>query len=303
MISKGNLPAKYNLCAVVTSYNPGPGFEERISQISKQVDCIVIIDNNSDKQILKLHHELSTKYKLQIIYNTYNLGVATALNQGINWAKLNNYSWVILFDQDTSISESLIDTLCSTYQKIGDGEQVGIIGPNYKTFQSASTVTHGFRTVRSIITSGSLIPLSLFEKIGLFREELFIDFVDIEFCLRAGKKGFKIIRVNEHLMSHSVGTVTTHKLLWKTTVTTNHSHLRRYYMMRNNIVVVKDYFHFYPGWAINSLFVRLKSTLRMLFFEEGKLIKFKFSMLGLIDGISGRFNRFSCETTHLQPLI
>jgi rhamnosyltransferase len=292
-----SLPGKPNLCAVLTSYNPDLNFEERVLHILKQVKGIAIVDNNSDSHVIVLLKELSQRNNIHIIFNKVNLGVATALNQGIRWAKENSYEWVILFDQDTTISDNLIETLCRTYQRIGTIEQVGIIGADYNNLgtevihDETKTDDSCYHEVKSIITSGSLFSIDLFDKIGPFRDDLFIDFIDIEYCLRARRKGYKILQLDASLMQHKIGSATMHKLLWKNTITSNHSPLRRYFMMRNHIIVVKKYFFIYPGWAFASLFERLISTVKMCLFESERIPKLINSTLGFIDGITGKCNR------------
>lgn len=69
------------------------------------------------------------------------------------------------------------------------GTQV-LIGGNYWNTHAQRHFLHArrallFRERKTLITSGMLIPLSLFGKIGMFREDYFIDSVDHEFCLRA----------------------------------------------------------------------------------------------------------------------
>lgn len=42
--------------------------------------------------------------------------------------------------------------------------------------------------VSFLINSGMLVPVSTLKDVGLMKEELFIDYVDIEWCLRAASK-------------------------------------------------------------------------------------------------------------------
>ncbi len=288
------LPEEKTICAVVTAYNPDPEFALRLFIVSKQVGKIIIIDNHSEVPHDKTLKDISNK--IDLIYNIHNLGVGTALNQGVRFAINYNYKWVLLLDQDTLISENFINEICGCYQMITNNENIGIIGPYYGSKNAISIENKkenniSFTEVKHLITSGSVIPVSLFEKIGFFRDDLFIDYIDIEFCLRARSKGYRIIRINDQMMSHHIGSATIHRLPWKMTGTTNHSPLRRYFMMRNNIIVVKKYFHRYPGWAVSSLFGRVKSTILMVLFEKQKKIKLKFSIMGIFDGILGKVNR------------
>jgi rhamnosyltransferase len=56
-----------------------------------------------------------------------------------------------------------------------------------------------------VITSGSIIPIKVLDDVGLMREELFIDFVDIEWCLRAPQKGYEIVAINKVMIDHHLG--------------------------------------------------------------------------------------------------
>ena len=46
-----------------------------------------------------------------------------------------------------------------------------------------------------LMSSGMMIDLSKIKDIGFFKEEFFIDEVDLEFCYRAIKKGYKVKRL------------------------------------------------------------------------------------------------------------
>jgi len=286
------------LCAVITSYNPSVNFEQTLAQISKQVDKIVIVDNNSEERIKDSFHTFSDDSKIHIIFNSTNCGVATALNQGILWAKENAYNWLLLLDQDSGLPDNFVEDLFRIYQQAIFKEQIAIIGPKYFDIESSkhqkqagAENNNTFDEVKHLITSGSLISMEVFNKIGMFQDELFIDFVDIEFCLRARRNGYKIIQVPSILMQHRIGAVSMHKLPWKTTGTSNHAPMRRYFMMRNNIIVAKKYFAFDPAWAINSLIIRFKSVFLLCLFEDQKRLKLKYILLGLIDGIFRKVNR------------
>jgi rhamnosyltransferase len=291
------LPAKNNICAVITSYNPDLGFSDRLNVVLNQVDKLIIIDNNSDSSTLALLNELSKNINIHIIYNLINLGVAGALNQGILRAMDNNYPWILMLDQDTLISDVLVKEICLILNKLNDIEHVAIIGPSYNFenrrcfFRTKAEEASSYQEVKSVITSGSLISLDIFEKIGPFRDDLFIDFVDTEYCLRARAKGYKVLKMRSVLMQHKIGSVTMHNLPWRITGTSNHSPLRRYYMMRNNIIVARKYFCKDPLWVVGSLITRLKSTILLVCFEKQRLIKLKYSALGFIDGLSGKLNR------------
>ena len=134
---------------------------------------------------------------------------------------------------------------------------------------------------KTVITSGSLLRVSVFQEIGSFRNELFVDHVDHEYCLRACARGFKVIVTCAPIMKYSIGAVTLRKLLWRETKTSNHSALRRYYMARNDIVLAKEYIFNEPIWVLKALYSRLNKLILICFFEKNKLVKLKLTALGV----------------------
>lgn len=59
----------------------------------------------------------------------------------------------------------------------------------------------------ALITSGTLLNLSLFQKIGGFDENLFIDAVDHEYTIKSLLTGYKIIQFPCIQLTHQIGTL------------------------------------------------------------------------------------------------
>jgi rhamnosyltransferase len=285
-------------CAVVTTYNPDEGLSARIDRIIKQVNGVIIIDNHSNDVSKKILIGMASKKGINFIYNKANKGIAYALNQGICWAEEKNYRYVVMLDQDSDIDDDMVNKLYESYENLSGKEKIAIIGSNYVVpITKRALLELKFRDkkpaveVKTVITSGSFMSLSVFQEIGPFREEFFIDLVDIEYCLRAKAKGFKIFLLTKPVMRHSIGNATMHKLPWKSTGTSHHPAIRRYYMARNHIILAKEYLFVNPVWVIQSLYSRTKSTILMCIFENNRLIKMKYTVLGIVDGLRNYFNR------------
>jgi rhamnosyltransferase len=291
-------PSRNNICGIVVTYNPEGDFLGRVARIVEQVSCVVIVDNNSNSQTVSMMKGMSSRQNIYLILNDENLGVATALNEGVQWAKGHEYQWVATFDQDTIVMDYMIEELLKAYHDFKQKDKVAVIGSTYCNpnvdrinFDPDMKVMQLCVEAKTVITSGSLMPLAVFDVVGFFRDEFFIDFVDIEFCLRARAKGLKIILARKPVMWHDIGSTAMHRLPWKRTGTSNHIPIRRYYMMRNNIIVAKEYFLIDPASVITLIYSRVKSTILMCLFEKNRLLKVKYSALGFIDGLSGKFNR------------
>ena len=79
-----------------------------------------------------------------------------------------------------------------------------------------------------VMTSGNLVNLDIYQKIGGYNEDYFIDGIDIEYCLRIKKYNYRIVRLNNIEIIHDLGDIEYHKFLGKTYLCTNHNYIRNY---------------------------------------------------------------------------
>jgi rhamnosyltransferase len=90
-------------------------------------------------------------------------------------------------------------------------------------------------------------------------------------------------------MSHAIGEPTRHAVLGVSKWTTNHSPDRRYYIARNDTVMLRE-FGGYPlgAWALKSLGRRVRTCKRILLYERFKARKVAAVAAGWWDGVRGR---------------
>ena len=279
-------------------YQPDFQFRDRMLKLVSQVGSLVVVDNGSAMSCMPPLKEFAEIKNVHLILNNRNEGVAHALNQGAEWAVAQGFSWILTLDQDTVVQPDMVVSLCAIYQDFPDRMKLAVLGSNYtissigKPFLATGNGTgSSWLEVKTTITSGSLISLSVYREIGPFREELFIDCVDFEYCLRARSMGFHVVMTRKILMEHGIGKVTAHFLPWKATTTSNHSPTRRYYMTRNQLLLARQYFRNEPSWMISMLYTHLKATILVCVFEKDAWAKLKFTALGFWDGLFRRFNR------------
>ena len=105
--NKTEIKGKHRIMAGIVLFNPN---KERLTQnidaIYPQVDKIVLIDNCSTNGI---HIETRKKIDITLIRNNTNKGIAFALNQIMEYAFGHNFDWVITLDQDSVVSNNLIN--------------------------------------------------------------------------------------------------------------------------------------------------------------------------------------------------
>jgi len=283
------------LCGVVVTYYPSGDVQQRLKTMAELVDKLVIIDNSADAEVLSTLTQIADQHGALVIANRKNLGVATALNQGVAYAQKLSVEWVLFFDQDSRPIGKFRQELHQVLSEYVGRRPLGIIGCNYIVAGKASIMfpiplkqLASYVHVNSVITSGSMHRVEMFNKIGLFRDEYFIDLVDIEYCWRATRYGYAILRTTEPLMEHAWGQVTEHTILGYKVVTTNHSAFRRYFMARNTVFLTREYFVVYPIKVIKIVFLRCMSTILMCLLEKEKGKKFRYTASGLWHGLLGK---------------
>jgi rhamnosyltransferase len=290
-------PRKETVCAVYVTYHPDAKFPERVARIVPQVAHIIIVDNNSNEEAVRMLRVVCASRNFDLIENNDNLGVATALNQGAGRAIEFGYTWALTMDQDSWPQVDLVAKLAEIYTTHPNRDRVKIIGSNYRSpvtgyiALDCRDTGRAYTEVEAVITSCSLTCLKTFEEVGKFRDDLFIDQVDDEYCLRIRSFGYKVIISCEPLMTHSPGNETSHKILVKRPVCTNHSPLRRYYITRNRLVLFGRYLLKEPIWIKNRSREALTEIILILLFEKQKAQKIEAIMLGVFHAIIGKMGR------------
>ncbi|HEY1660294.1 MAG TPA: glycosyltransferase family 2 protein [Candidatus Sulfotelmatobacter sp.] len=283
------------VCAVIVTYHPTAKMLENVSVVLPQVQGLVVVDNGSSSDELQPLRLKSQTLGFQLIENGDNLGVAGALNQGLLWARNNGYPWVIFFDQDSRITEGFIDRMFASWESHPGRERIGSIHPKYLDPETGTEpvvrrASDGGPVLS--LTSGALMPLWIFEKIGDFATEYFIDCVDFEYCFRIRAAGYLIADSREAVLVHSAGHANKSvNFLGFHFRPTHHSAVRRYYMSRNRVALYRKYFRIFPRWILQFVSDSLRETIKCFVGEQDRARKFRNFLLGVWDGLSGKMGR------------
>lgn len=280
-----------SVVSIIVTYNPDSDFRSKLQNIVNQSEYTIIIDNCSKKNV-KLH--TAGMDNVVIVQNSENVGIAAALNQGIAFAQAYGAEYVCMFDQDSEITPNFIQNLISGFEVIPN---VGIVAANYTNpvsgrlgYEDGISVIESYFRIDHAITSGSMITMSIFSEVGLMRDELFIDYVDIEFCERLKGK-YIILATAQSIMMHPIGQAENHHFLGRKIAASNHSPLRRYYMARNCVHLIRENIRLNPNFAYISLKRLIKIIIMVSAFEEYKLKKIGAISYGMLDAIMGRMGK------------
>ena len=290
---------------VLITFNPDLSLFKEIfvSHIRSDCDGIIIVDNNSNNS--REIQELFNICKKELIFRGLdsNYGIAKAQNVGVNLARMHDCTHVILFDQDSKSPEYIATELLKEENElISQGISVGAIGPVYYDARTKNVyplaLLNGFRlkniypkedhtdpiNLSFIIASGSLIRISVLDDVGEFYDPFFIDLVDIEWCLRALSLGYKVYASPNVSIEHSIGDKRIFSFGKEISI---HSPLRRYFMVRNNILMAR-FNHVPIRYRIRIFFGIVFRSIRFLVAVKFDVDYIHAIFLGVSDGLKNR---------------
>lgn len=297
------------VCAVVITFFPDAGFPERLEKIAAQVFRVIVVDNcTTGRSLDNLEKALEAGGSVTEIRNRENLGVAAALNQGIRKALEDpDCHWIFTFDQDSLPAADMVEKMLTVWRSHPHPERLMVAGPRIAFVDSTSRPDpaddRSWREATHVITSGSLISRRAFNLAGFYNEGLFIDYVDIEYCLRLRSLGYQVIEVNSTEMLHHVGRLEERLFLGEQVHPTHHPPLRRYYQFRNALLLHRQYRKSQRPWRWKNRIILMKILILIFLYEKQRLRSLLQILRGIGHGLAGRSGR-SGETPYVHdPII
>lgn len=226
---------EHQIAAVIITYNPNRLLLcNNVKAIFKQVAKVVIVDNCSeDKGFVE---ELSFT-DIDFVFQEENVGIAKALNVGIEKLENEGVDWVLTLDQDSICPSNLIES----YKHYIEENNIAVICPNIDYSGDVRKATKEMEYVSACMTSASLTSVRAWRDIGGFDESFFIDYVDNDFCKRLTDSGYRIIQDNEVVLRHQLGDSKYVFFFFEKKLFGEHAPTRTYYMVRNNLFYIKKY--------------------------------------------------------------
>lgn len=281
-----------HISAIVVLYNPNLTIIKNIQSYINNVFKLYVVDNSEifDKQQL---HDLTQFKNLIYINNNGNQGIANALNIGVRLALEDGVNWLLTMDQDSKFEDNNLRNLMDS-ALLCNYESVGIISPIHvleHTFNKPKKNQKLSETF-NVMTSGNLLNLQICQKIGGFIDELFIDAIDQEYCLRLRHNGYKILLCEYALLQHCLGDLKEIDLGFKVLRYSNHSAIRRYYMTRNRLYLLQKYFFEFPIFGLKVVKWIIFEWIKIIILEKDKIAKSKATLEGIRDFLRGTYGRY-----------
>lgn len=233
--------------ASIVTYHPDPHAIRRlVKALLPQVSTIVIVDNGSPN----LEWAADWPPQVHLLTLPHNIGVAAGHNRAVSELWQHGVSEVVMFDQDSLPAADMIQQLLAA--KAGISGAIAAVGPQFSDprygYAAPFVRLEGWKIHKHpghptavvaadyLITSGCLITRETWQHVGPLDETLFIDYVDIEWGLRALAAGYRSYGVCAAHMEHNLGDDPI--FFWGRRIPL-HSPLRHYYHVRNAVALYR----------------------------------------------------------------
>lgn len=291
-------------CIVAVTVAHRPEWLRLLAQLQalrQQVHSVIVVENGASAALAAALGALDG-YALVHVPLGRNAGLAVAQNTGIAMARKLGATHVLLMDDDSVPQPGMVDELLAALQT---SSKAGAAGPWYadpRHLNAASPFVQieglwlrrlpcapGAAPVQvdHLIASGCLIPLKVLDQVGPMREDFFIDFIDVEWSLRARHAGYRLYGVCDARLEHRLGRAPQR---WLGRSFLSHPPWRLYYQVRNAWLIYRE--PWVPlNWKLVSLWrLCLKVGFRTLVGPH-RVLQVRRAVQGWLDAISrrGRF--------------
>lgn len=278
-------------------------FEPDIKKLLKFIDKaineefnIAVIDNS---EINKIDRNI-LKDKCHLITLNENMGIAYAQNVGVKYAEQEDAQIITFFDQDSDLPDGFSDKLKRYFEKNSSCVVCPLSIDRLSDLEYPSHIFNRYGIAKSVycknenklievdiaISSGTTLTMDTFNKIGYYDEDFFIDFVDIEWCIRARKKNIPIFIAPDIKMYHSIGD---NFIKTKLFTISSHSPIRTYYKVRNSFLLSRKKVK--PLFALQQILPAVVHNLLLIINKKNNEYT-RFYLKGLWHGLIGRTGKY-----------
>ncbi len=205
--------------AVIVTYEPDENkLKKLVFSLINQVSNLIIVNNGGVFDTSYIKDDFFHRVHIEKL--SRNFGIATAQNIGISIAVSFNSQYTLLLDQDSVVPESMVSDLILGFAN----RRVAAVGPTvvdsrkkddfvyylYGKWKRVNSLKKppfkntSFYETDCLISSGTIVNNDIFMD-NKNKDDLFIEFVDVEWCLRIRSRGYIILFSESTKMPHELG--------------------------------------------------------------------------------------------------
>lgn len=293
------------IAAVVVTFNRKELLRECLEALKAQTrspDEIIVIDNASTDSTNNMM--LVDFPNITYIQLTENIGGAGGYHEGMKFAYKKGYDWIWVMDDDSIPSLNSLEQLVASkpYQELNPSIitgsvyfQDGSICKEHRRFFNPHKVVEypvnieyykkDYFELDTASFIGMLVNRETLNEIGLPIRDFFIDYDDIEFCLRVKYAKGKIFTVPSSKIIHKIK-------IDNIKIPMNYCHWRKYYWHRNRLWTYLRYQKTGVRFYMNQLIEILKTQAWILLrTRQKKLASTYILWLATHDALRGRLGK------------
>jgi GT2 family glycosyltransferase len=212
-----------NIAVVILNWNGEEDSLACVAALKEQTmpHSIIAVDNGSTDDFAKKMNRDST---VTLLKNRKNIGFSGGVNTGIRYALSHSFEFIALINNDALPDARWLSNLFTT---AADDERIGVvdskllqpngkidsIGVGYSTWGLSYPIGRNENNTdtrhRFAVFSGSggacLLRSRMLIEVGLFDEDFFAYYEDVDLCFRARLYGWKIIHEPTAIVVHKIG--------------------------------------------------------------------------------------------------
>ncbi|MCK4951822.1 MAG: glycosyltransferase family 2 protein, partial [Gammaproteobacteria bacterium] len=270
-----------DISVITVGYNTADLIDECITSIKRETSCayeIIIIDNDSSDGTVEM---LKEKHPDVIcIANNVNVGFGSACNQGLEIAKGR---FPVLLNPDTVVLDGALDKMLEFMEQRPDAgfcapanvgpdmhlqrtchhfptlmgrlveyAQLRRLLPTVKMFGKANMTYWDYNDIRAVDwASGSCLMINrkMIDGVGVFDPEYFLYVEEVDWCLRASKKGWPTMFYPDAKILHHSGASAEKAVSQEELSSKSISHL----LFRSQYYYFKKHKGFLYSWAVRCM--------------------------------------------------
>lgn len=297
---------RLRVAGVLVVYDAARPVRTLLPPLQSCLEHLILVDNSPEG-----HPDLADVAEspgLTVLRNRNRGLLAGAYNRALDWLRAHPVADHVLFlDEDSEVEPVAVFLAAGTVRLALARSEVSAVAPLYVeretglpgahirlarwTFRVLPREPEGPVEVSFLINSMSLWKWSALDHIGPYNEGLGLDHIDTDYCLRAGRLGYRLILDPCVRFSHSIGRRRPYTLFGKRLQSGGHGPARRRAIGRNTVLLAKHFGGRHPAFLFLCLARLGYELLGIAVAETGRAAK----LGGLLGGaLGGLFARYRC---------
>ncbi|WOE69453.1 glycosyltransferase [Hydrogenimonas thermophila] len=277
------------IAGVTVLFYPTDNVIENIKSYIGTLGCLYVIDNSDEPNLDLLDYFDNDKVKY--LHKGENLGISKALNLALKQAESDGYNWLLTMDQDTFFPDSSFKKYVECFSFISEkNKNIVLYSPLHNRLQiknkNSSDCKYSLNEI--FMTSANLVNVNLINKLGGFNDDLFIDEVDHELCLRVMKNGYNTLLFNSIYVNHTLGV---EKKIKNRYIVRLYPASRIYYMVRNFLYIKKRYKKTFKKFIFKREVFYIKFIFKNLIFSKEKLMIISMLFKAFWDAYNNKYGK------------